>query len=75
LLTSRSACSRFSDGSRGRHPTAVPLSTPALLQQSPLIGNITGKVDDNNDYLFWRFKQSRLYFHPDVEIVILVILN
>jgi hypothetical protein len=30
-------------GSPGRRPTAVPLSTPAPLQQSPLIGQITGK--------------------------------
>jgi len=46
-----------------RHPTAVPLSTPGLLQHN--------KVDDNNDYLFWRLKPSGLYFHPNVEIVIL----
>jgi hypothetical protein len=58
-------------GSPGRHPTAVPLSTPALLQQSPPFQQDHRKVDDNNVCRFWRFKRSWLYFHLDVEIVIL----
>ena len=78
LLTSRSSYSRLTYStaasilqSPGRHPTAVPLSPPAVLQQSPTSRQHYRKVDDNNGYLFWRFKQSRLYFHPNVEIVIL----